>query len=121
MRTSRPKKFFSQVLLLVMLTVMVNCLHNSVHAMTSHGTTESDRTVPSDCGATHHCPASPCEQHDEYDGCDTGGCCAGHAPLIARQLTCKYNPCMLELQPSDPFTLPPEVFLSKFIPPQILA
>ena len=118
MRNKIPLKFFSRLLLVVMLTVTINGMHESAHAMQSHVSAASDQTSPSDISESHQCPCTPLEQHKDFDGCDTCVNCACHATQTVQQFTFNYNPSFQDLQTSDPFKFLPEVYLSKFIPPQ---
>lgn len=117
MRRLIPVKFLSWVLLVVTLAVTFNCVHASAHAMQGHVTAASDRPH-SEISVSHQCPCAPSEQHEDYDGCDTCVNCACHAPLAMHQFQLSYNPIILDLSIFDPFTRLPEVYLSKFIPPQ---
>lgn len=108
-------------MLLVMLTMTINGVHESAHAMQSHVTTASDQALHSEISASHQCPCAPLEQHKDYDGCDTCVNCTCHAPLTSQLIQISYNPSILTLHFSDPFKFLPEVFLSKFVPPQIQA
>ena len=109
-------KFFSSVLLLVMLTVTLNGVHDSAHAMESpvHGVNPA-LEAPSSADA----PCVPCGHHQDYDGCDSCVNCVCHASLTVRPFQLSYNPTMSDLSLLDPFKHLPEVYLSKFIPPQI--
>lgn len=118
MRKRIPLQFISRLLLMVMLTVMINGVHEGAHAIQRCVSAPLDQTLPSEISTTHQCPCSPFEQHDEYDGCDTCVSCACHAPLSTRQLEFDYNPTIQKLQTFDLFKDLPEVYLSKFIPPQ---
>ncbi len=112
-----PLKFFTLLLLMVILTVMINGVYESAEAMQNCVATGYQEH--SDISASHQCPCAPREQQKDYDGCDTCANCACHAPLIVLPFKLHYNPSsILALQPSDPFTFLPEVYLSKFIPPQ---
>ncbi len=121
MRKLIPLKFVSQLLLVIMLIVAVNGVHESAHAMQDNVKASSDQTSLSQISAPHQCPCTPPADHKDYDGCDTCVNCACHAPLSVQPLVLNYNPSILSLRFSDPYQYLPEVFLSKFIPPQILA
>jgi len=102
-----------------MFTVTIDGVLESAHAMQSHVIAAGDQASPSEISASHQCPCSPLEQHKDYDGCDTGVNCACHAPLTMQPIQLSYNPSILDnLYASDPFKHLPEVYLSKFIPPQ---
>jgi hypothetical protein len=90
MRKNIHLKFISSVLVTVLLTVTILCVHENAYATHHHATivkitSHTQITVPADC------PASPLEQHKECDGCDTCAHCACHAPLT--------------IQPSDSATI----------------
>lgn len=121
MRKLSTIKFISQLMLLVMLTIAISGVHESAHAMQSHVTSASKQASHSEISAPHQCPCAPLEQHKDYDGCDKCVNCPCHAPLANEILQISYNPSTLILRFSDPFKFLPEVFLSKFIPPQIQA
>ncbi len=111
-------KFVSSVLLLVMLGVTINGAHESAHAMQSPVKSASSAL---DAPAPDDTPCTPFEHHQDYDGCDSCVNCACHASLTIQPLQLSYNPIVSELQPYAPFRFIPEVYLSKFIPPQIQA
>ena len=113
-------KYFTLFLLVVMLTVTINGVHVSAHAMQNHVTVSSDQASPVQISAAHNCPCSPLEHHEEDDCCDACINCVCHAPLIIQQFLFSFTPSILELSASDPFKYLPEVYLSKFIPPHIL-
>jgi len=121
MRKLSTQKFISQLMFLVMLTMTISGVHGSAHAMQSNVTSANEQASHSEVSAPHQCPCAPLEQHKDYDGCDTCVNCTCHAPLNNESLQISYNPSILTLHFSDPFKFIPEVFLSKFIPPQIQA
>jgi hypothetical protein len=112
------KKFslhrFSWILLVVMLAATLHCVHESAHAMPSHLPT----AVAGDLSATHQCPSAPDDQHGDYDGCDSCANCVCHAPLSSQPIQLSYKPAIMALHTVEPIELLPEVYLSKFIPPQ---
>lgn len=118
MRTLIPLKFFSLLLLVVMVTVTISGAYGNAHALQSHVAATGAQDVPSDLSAPHQCPCTPFEQHKDYDGCDTCVNCTCHASLVVQPFQLDYRPFELDLRPSDPFRFLPEVYLSKFIPPQ---
>lgn len=118
MRKISHLKFFSFILILVMLTVTINGVHESAHAAQSHVKSASGRAPHPEISESHQCPCVPLEQHKDLDCCDTCVNCACHAPLTIQQFQLSYNPIILELGTSDTFKHLPEVYLSKFILPQ---
>jgi hypothetical protein len=122
MRKFIPLKFVSQLLLLVALIVIVHGVHESAHAMQDSVLASGDSVIThGQPSAPQNCPCAPPMEHKDYDGCDTCINCACHAMLAVPQLVLNYNPIILDLRFSDPYQYLPEVFLPKFIPPQILA
>lgn len=121
MRKLSTQKFISQLMFLVILIMTINGVHGSAHAMQSHVTPSSEQASHSEISVPHQCPCAPHEQHTDYDGCDTCVNCTCHAPLNNESLQIGYNPSILTLHFSDPFKFIPEVYLSKFVPPQIQA
>ena len=117
MRNFIHLKFFYWVLIVVMLTVTADGVRGNAYAMESH-VAAGDEASYTETSASHQCPCSPVEQHNDYDGCETCVNCACHAPLTIQPFKLSYNPSILDLQTFDPFKFLPEVYLSKFIPPQ---
>jgi hypothetical protein len=122
MRKFIPLKFVSRLLLMSILLVAVNGVFASSHSMQSCLSAAMDSAITRvESSAPHVYPSAPPEQHDDYDNCDTCIGCPCHASLVAQQLLHNYTPFVLSLRLSDPYQYIPEVFLSKFIPPQNLA
>jgi hypothetical protein len=113
-------KLHSWILLAVMLTVTLIGVYESA-AGENHLTTASAQAACCEISAPHHCPFSPLEQHQDYDGCDSCDDCGCHAPLGTRAFLLSYNPVLSDRNSSDPFKQVPEVYLSKFVPPQNLS
>ena len=108
-------------MLIVMMTVTICSVHAGAHAMQNGDSEASDQSSHSDVSVPHQCPCSPLDQHKDYDGCDTCFNCPCHAPLTVQPLQLSYNPIVINLNTSEPFKYLPEVYLTKFIPPQIPA
>lgn len=120
MRRFIPIKFFSWLLLVLMLNLAIDGMHANAHAgqlqvavSGDHGQDGSD--------AQPHCPCAPQEPHQDGDGCDNCDNCTCHAPLTVQTFQLNYTPLIIALQWPDPLRHLPEVYLSKFIPPQIHA
>jgi len=119
MRAFLHLKFISSVLLLVMLTVALNGTHESAHAMQNPVNTANsalENPAPHD-----NTPCTPFEHQEDYDGCDSCVNCSCHASLTIQPMQLGYNPIISNLQTFEPFRFLPEVYLTKFIPPQIQA
>jgi len=112
-------KLHSWLLLSIILTGMLIGVYESA-AMESHASSASAQAACCEISASHHCPCSPLEQHNDYDGCDTCDDCGCHAPLTTSPFRLSYNPIISDQTSIDPFKHLPEVYLPKFIPPQNL-
>lgn len=122
MRNLIPLKFVSRLLVIIMVITVLHGVHECAHAMQHYVVSTSDPAVShSELSASHEPPCTPPAQHKDSDGCDSCINCPCHAPLDVPQLGLNYNPIILSLGFSDPYQYLPEVFLSKFIPPQNLA
>jgi hypothetical protein len=67
------------------------------------------------------CPSCPIDENTVTDHCDSSCYCACHAPLPGQTLRTAYSQLITFLVFAEPFKAVPEVFLPKFIPPQIQA
>lgn len=118
MRKTIHLKFISWVLLAVISAVTIHCVHESAHAIQSHVTAAGEHASDAEISAKHQCPCTPLEQQKDYDGCDTCSNCVCHAPLTIQPFHFSYDPIISYLSTFDPFKHLPEVYLTKFIPPQ---
>ncbi|QEM68863.1 hypothetical protein FO488_12320 [Geobacter sp. FeAm09] len=122
MRKLIPLKFVSGLLLLVMMIVTVQGVHESAHAMQGSITSLNGSVMnQADLASSDQNPCGQSSEHQDYDACDACINCECHAPLTASQLAPHYSPMISSLRFSGPYQYLPEVFLSKFIPPQNLA
>lgn len=96
-----------------MVSVTINGAHESAHAMQKPIIKAQDALAP------HDTPCTPFEHHQDYDGCDNCGNCACHASMVLQPFKLEYNPIIVNLSMYDPFKHLLEVYLTKFIPPQI--
>jgi hypothetical protein len=118
MRKSNPTKFLYWLLLVVMVTVTIDGVHNNAHAMQGCVIAASNQASSSEISASRQYPDSPPEHHNDFDGCDTCSNCDCHEPLTIQRFQLSYNPIILNPNTSSTFKHLPEVYLSKFIPPQ---
>lgn len=102
------------------MAVMVDGLHQCVQASQHHQATFSGQVSDSGVSAADQDHSFPLE-HKDCDVCDTCSNCPCHASLTMQPFQLRYNPSVLELRTDDPFQYLPEVYPSKFIPPQNLA
>jgi len=114
-------KFFSWVLLVVVMTVTMHGVHNCAHAMQGHQTSAMVAVSSLEISASHQSPCSPLSPHDDYDDCESCLNCACHAQLTIHPFQLSYNPSIIDFGTSEEFKHLPEVYLPKFIPPQNLA
>ncbi|MBU5637336.1 hypothetical protein KOM00_11395 [Geomonas sp. Red69] len=121
MRKFFPVKFFSSLLLAVVFCTSLSGACDTAHALERCGTVadcvQADSHVAGDCD-TPDCPLQGEAGHDDCDFCCD---CACHVSLSVSPFSLDYNPVFAALQSFDRFTFIPEVFLSKFVPPQLRA
>jgi hypothetical protein len=67
------------------------------------------------------CPSSPINKTALPDNCNSFCYCSCHAPFTVQSEQLGYSPQIARLAFSEPFKAIPEVYISKFIPPQIFA
>lgn len=107
---------------MIMLTVTIHGACESAHAVQGYETARIEQISHAEVSTPHHhCPCAPQEQHNDYDGCDACVNCSCHASLTVHPFQLNYNPLIADLNTHDPFRSLPEVYLTKFIPPQICA
>lgn len=121
MRKFLPLKLLSWLLLVVILTAMTHGLCESAHASQGELSVTWDQGSQSQVSASDQCPCCPLEHNDDQHSCDACINCICHASLTLQQFQLTYTPFIIDLKTSQPFRLLPEVYLSKFIPPQNLA
>ena len=121
MRKQAHLNFITRLLLMVMLTVVGNAVHESAHARHSHVTVAGEMTLQPEISGSHQCPCAPLEQHNDCDGCDICVNCPCHAPLAIQPFQMSYNPIIMDLNRCDQFNFLPEVYLSLFVPPDSAA
>jgi len=131
MRKFTNPKFFSWLLLAVLLTASIHCVFENAYASESHASgvgwaprahaTLSDDISHCQILASDQCPCCPTEHQDDSADCDSCIHCICHASLTIQHFSLSYHPFILDLQTSSPFKHIPEVYLAKFIPPQNLA
>ncbi|WP_129125814.1 hypothetical protein [Geomonas oryzae] len=120
MRTFIPIRFLSVLLLAVTFSTLLGGVLDSAHAMqrcvAEAGCEQSLSPQNSDCDT----PVCPSEDSD-HDGCDLCCDCACHLSVNVEHFSFAYLPLLSEIRTTDRFVHLPEVFLSKFVPPQLRA
>ena len=124
MRHSFSHKFVTYLLLIVILTLSTAgfCQDACADEIAVDKSIKSANSVASFFAAEKTGPCCPCNQKSDNDNrCDSCRYCSCHAPLISQPVQVEYTPQLISIITSEPFTNLPEVYLSKFIPPHILA
>ncbi|TSK08257.1 MAG: hypothetical protein FPO08_02795 [Geobacter sp.] len=121
MRTFIPIRFLSILLLAVTFSTLLGGVLDSAHAMqrcvAEAGCEQSLSPQDSDCDL----PGCPADDDSSHDGCDLCCDCACHLSLNLDNFSFAYLPLLSEIRTPHRFIYLPEVFLSKFVPPQLRA
>lgn len=105
----------------LLFNLSTNALFSVAHAVEESGHSTAHKISIFNVDSNDHCPACPDEKPQNTDhshsSCDHHSSqYIGHQPLLI-----SYNPNISTRSLSEPFNALPEVYLEKFIPPQILA
>jgi len=114
-------KYTSLIMLMVVFTISVAGFCRSAHSAEASVSDYSSNDACYYSDIEKGCPCGPIDDHAVPDHCDSACNCPCHAPLTLQPVRVV---CAQEISPllfSEPFKATPEVFLSKFIPPQIHA
>ena len=117
MRSIFLKKAASLFLVVTILAASGLC-----SCLDSHAAQQLSSSVTTECGsAADYSPTCPVDDHSDADH-DAASCfCSCHLPLIVLPLDILPSPIAGKLSFFETFTVMPEVYLPKFIPPQNLA
>ena len=123
MAHSLPHKFVSLLLLAVVIAASVAGLCRETHAAEQCWGGHGDRETAASSLAVQadQCPSCPADEQSHHNDCDSSCYCSCHLPLTIHFAGHNYAPPVSRLVSYDAFFRFPEVFLSKFVPPQILA
>ncbi len=111
------RQFASLLLVVVILTAPTVCLCQEIHA-DDHLQVFVTAGHDSIGGCAGQCPTCPGDTNPGADH-DAAACyCACHLPVINQPFNIHRAPIAGDLIAFEPFTAMPEVYLSKFIPPQ---
>jgi hypothetical protein len=117
MRPSFLKKFTALLLVVTIIAASGLC-----SCLDSHAADKPQATsVATGCGGDAHCPACPGDDSSDADHCASSCYCSCHLPLTVQTVQIRHSPAITALVFFESFTAIPEVYLSKFIPPQIHA
>ena len=114
-------KFTSVGLILVILAVSFLGLCRETHAAEESWVAPAPECSQKIDASDDHRPACPHEEQSDVDQCASSCYCSCHLPVTVQPLRLLHVPIISRLLVYEPFTALPEVFLSKFIPPQNLA
>jgi hypothetical protein len=115
-----PTKFASWLLLMAMFLVTVASVCQTSHASEAGSLSSAHHAAVSAPGAAGDSP-SPLDQHGTADDCHDCAGCDCHSLVSGQPIRIVFNLVSLEVGTSDPFQYLPEVYLSRFVPPQIRA
>ena len=110
-------KFFASILIMALLMVTASGVYESAHAMKNLVSTASDQVTQPEVSDSNQCPTCPPDHKD----CHVCINCVCHSFLTIQPFQFSYTPPVLDLVTPERFKFLPEVYLSKFIPPQIHA
>jgi hypothetical protein len=111
------------ILLIPMLffNLSASALLGAAHAAKELGHSSTHNVSIFNVDSADHCPACPTEDHPSNDHSHPS--CEHHSSLFfgSQPLLIPYNPNITIHTLAEPLNAIPEVYLEKFIPPQILA
>jgi len=112
---------FALLIPMLFLNLSASALFGAAHAAKELGYSSSHNISIFNVVSNDHCPACPNEDHPNNDHSHPS--CEHHSSLYlgCGPLLISYNPYITIHTIFDPFNALPEVYLEKFIPPQILA
>jgi len=114
------KKSASLLLIVMILAASGFSLCGDVHAQEQTWGGEIQETSAVGA-AVAHCPGCPGGGHSDADH-DASTCyCSCHLPITEQFARIQHDPLVTELISFEPFTALPNVYLPRFIPPQIPA
>ena len=121
-----PRRITALLLLLVTITGLLMSFSEKVvcagELPGAHETTAASPALDPDQSHVCGCPAAPSPSPSAADHFCTGDCnCPCQAPLSFPMISVSYSPLFVSLQHTESARYIPEVYLSKFIPPQIQA
>ncbi len=112
------QEFTSLLLVVVILMAPTFCLCQEING---EDHLRIERSQAAGHGSIGNCDQSPCCPGDDDAGGshDASGCfCSCHLPVTVHVPRIHHVPLVGDVSTFEPFTALPEVYLSKFIPPQ---
>jgi hypothetical protein len=114
-------KYTSFLMVIVVFTISAAGFCRSAHAAELSVDAVSPHGVSYLSAIEKGCPYCPVDEHSVPDHCDSSCHCPCHASLTAQPVQIVCSQQISPLVFPEPFKFLPEVYLSKFIPPQNLA
>lgn len=112
---------FALLIPMLLLNLAAGALFGAAHAAKELGHSSSHNISFFNMASNDHCPACPSEDHSNNDHSHPS--CEHHSSLYLASgpMLISYTPYITIHPIFEPFNALPEVYLEKFIPPQILA
>jgi hypothetical protein len=121
MKPGANRNFLSLLMMMVILAGFLNGFCQSACATELSGDAKCQQSTGFSAAVEEGCPSCPADEHSGSHHCDSCCNCPCHAPLTEQPVQLFRSLQLSALVFFEPFTALPEVFLSKFIPPQNLA
>jgi len=115
------QKYISFLMVIVILSIAVNGFCQSSDTVEFSVAAKNIQKGTYISSIDTQCPESPVNKSAQPDHCNSSCYCSCHAPLTLQSVRLCYFPPIDPLSTFEPFKAIPEVYLSKFIPPQIFA
>lgn len=115
------QKYISFLMVIVILSIAVNGFCQSSDTVKFPVAAKNIQKVTDISSNDTQSPESPVNKSAHPDHCNSSCYCSCHAPLTLQSERLCYSPSIDPLSSFEPFKAIPEVYLSKFIPPQIFA
>lgn len=113
------RKYISFLTAIVILSIAVNGFCRSSDNVEFTDAVKSVQNVTYLSAINKQLPLSPGNKSTQPDHCSSTCYCSCHAPLTLQPVRLCYSPQIDSLLFYETFQAIPEVYLSKFIPPQI--
>lgn len=117
MRSQIPVKLVCSLLIAVMLSIVLGDVCEGARAGDCGPAFTQDAGVAPE-GTGGQCPCCPLDSDAGHQGAEANCTCSCHASLTSQPFSLRYAPFVSDLETFESFAFLPEVFLSKFVPPQ---
>lgn len=113
------RKITALLMVMVIVTMAVAGFCRSAHASEPPGDAPYGHCAGHFDEMEQQCPDCPDDSHSGPDQCDSSCNCSCHASLAAQPIQLRYSPQIATLVAIEPIKSLPDVYLPKFVPPQI--